>query len=280
MPPACEPRRSSRSSSPISIVTGCSSESSRARARRIDTSFSRLSCLRYCMNGGASRARRAGCLPVSPGCFPATAGSIRVRASSTGSFAWQRGVPALPSVSASTHCGTALPLISWSKKPISGSSKFCSKQRHTAHEHPVEARIYYPFHPRCGESVLILRQYAYRDAELVVIPQPDGSVAGIPAWMTHESAQHHQLRAEPRLSLDILRSLRAEVDALLSFLQSDLGTENASNGAQEPKHAAGPVRAEQAGRLAGPLKQRAAGSAGRSPAARDRDGAGKREGRR
>ena len=31
------------------------------------------------MNGGASRARRAGCLPVSPGCFPATAGSIRGR---------------------------------------------------------------------------------------------------------------------------------------------------------------------------------------------------------
>ena len=26
------------------------------------------------MNGGASRARRAGCLPVSPGCFPATRG--------------------------------------------------------------------------------------------------------------------------------------------------------------------------------------------------------------
>src|ERR1700748_90572 len=32
MPPACEPRRSYRSSSPISIVTGCSSASSRARA--------------------------------------------------------------------------------------------------------------------------------------------------------------------------------------------------------------------------------------------------------
>src|SRR5215831_1253564 len=84
MPPACEPRRSYRSSSPISIVTGCSSGSSRARARRIDTSFSRPSCLRYCMNGGASRTRRAGCLPVSPGCFPATAGSIGVRASCIG----------------------------------------------------------------------------------------------------------------------------------------------------------------------------------------------------
>src|SRR6516162_8115973 len=58
------------SSSPISIVTGWSSGSSRARARRIGTPFSRPSFLRYCMNGGASRARRARCLPLSPGCFP------------------------------------------------------------------------------------------------------------------------------------------------------------------------------------------------------------------
>ena len=40
--------------------------------------------------------------------------------------------------------------------------------------------------PGAARRVLILRQYAYRGAELVVIPQPDGSVACIPAWMTHE----------------------------------------------------------------------------------------------
>src|SRR6266478_3121779 len=67
------------------------------------------------------------------------------------------------------------------------SSSCPSKQRHTTRQHPIEGRIYYPFHPRCGETVLIARQYAYRGAELVVIPQPDGSVACIPAWMTHES---------------------------------------------------------------------------------------------
>ena len=166
-------------------------------------SFSRSTFSSCCANGGASRARRDGCLPLSPGCFLATAGSIRARASSTGSSAWQRGVPALPNVSAFTHCGTALPPISWSKKPISASSRFCSKPRHTARQHPIEGRIYYPFHPRCGESVVIVRQYAYRGTELVVIPQPDGSVACIPAWMTHESAAHHQLGAEPRLWVDI-----------------------------------------------------------------------------
>ena len=97
--------------------------------------------------------------------------------------------------------------------------------------------------------MLIARQYAYRGAELVVIPQPDGSVACIPAWMTHESAAHHQLRAEPRLSLDILRSLRAEIDALLGFLQSNSGMEKAKHEAQEREHSAGPVRAGRASRL-------------------------------
>ena len=85
-----------------------------------------LSC---CANGGASRARRDGCLPASPGCFPATAGSTSVRATFTGSFAWQRHALALPSVSVSIRCGTALPPISWSKRPISGSSRFCSDTR-------------------------------------------------------------------------------------------------------------------------------------------------------
>jgi hypothetical protein len=73
------------------------------------------------------------------------------------------------------------------------------------------------------------RQYAYRGTELVVIPQPDGSVACIPAWMTLESAAHHQLRAEPRFSLDRLRSVRSEISALLGLLQSDSRMEKARN---------------------------------------------------
>src|SRR5438874_3141798 len=158
--------------------------------------------------------------------------------------------------------GAVLPPTCWRAAPIFASSRSCSKQRHTAHQHPIEGRIYYPFHPRCGETVLIARQYAYRGAELVVIPQPDGSVACIPVWMTHESAAQHQLRAEPRLSLDILRSLRAEIDALLGFLQSDSGMENASNEAQECKHLAGPVRAGRASCPVSPLTEGTAGNAG------------------
>src|ERR1700736_284671 len=240
----------------------------------------RRSCSSCCGSGGAKASDAASCCPTA-GCFRGGALSSPSRpASSTARFMRQRKLPASRSASPRTRCATASPRICWSRMSISASSRFCSKQRHTAHQHRIEGRIFYPFHPRCGETVLIAKQYAYRGAELVVIPQPDGSVACIPAWMTHESAAHHQLRAEPRLSLDILRSLCAEIDALLGFLHSDSGLENANNEAQEHKHSAGPVRAGQASRLAGPLTEGTAGNAGRSPAARDRGGAGKRGGRR
>src|SRR5437879_10442416 len=70
MPPACGHRRPYRSNSPISTATEWSSGSNRARAKRIGMSFSRPTFSSYCANGGASRARRDGCLPVSPGLFP------------------------------------------------------------------------------------------------------------------------------------------------------------------------------------------------------------------
>src|SRR5258708_36204131 len=136
---------------------------------------------------------------------------------------------------------------------ISASFRLSSKQIHTAHQHAIEGRICYPFHPRCGESVLFARQYTYRGSELVVILQPDGSVACIPAWMTHESAARHQLRAEPRFSLDVLRSLRSEADALLHFLQSASSMGKAANEAHERQHSAGPVRPGRVACLRDPL---------------------------
>ena len=75
----------------------------------------------------------------------------------------------------------------------------------------------YPFHPRYGETVLVQRRFAYRGVDLVVIPQPDGSIACIPEWMTSEQAARFKLSIEPCFSLEILRSMRAEVDALLAL---------------------------------------------------------------
>jgi site-specific recombinase XerD len=45
------------------------------KGKKIAMSSSLRTFLSSCANGGASRARRDGCVPVSPGCFPATAGS-------------------------------------------------------------------------------------------------------------------------------------------------------------------------------------------------------------
>jgi integrase/recombinase XerD len=58
----------------IRVEQGKSLPPRRRGARRIGMSFSRPTFSSCCANGGASRARRDGCLPASPGCFPATAG--------------------------------------------------------------------------------------------------------------------------------------------------------------------------------------------------------------
>ena len=72
-------------------------------------------------------ARKKGWMsPGQPWLFPSYRGKHTIRASSTGSFAGQRDMPALPSASAFIRCGIALPRISWSRTPISGSSRFCS----------------------------------------------------------------------------------------------------------------------------------------------------------
>ena len=107
--------------------------------------------------------------------------------------------------------------------------QICSERRHTAHEHLVEGRIYYRFHPRCGETVLIKRQLEHRGVVLVVILQPDSSLACIPLWMTHEAAAQYTLSEKPHFSVDILRSLRAEINALLGFLSPKSKAEEADN---------------------------------------------------
>src|SRR3981081_844670 len=175
-----------------------------------------------------------------------------------------------------TRCATASRPTCSSAAPISESSRRSLELSHTAHEHPVEGRIYYRFHPRCGETVLIRRQLEYRGVEVVVILQPDSSLACIPAWMTHEAAAQYALSEKPRFSVDILRSLRVEIDALLGFLQSESKTEEADNDAPIQKPPTEPVRGRGAPRAVGGRTDGRSGSFGGSPAARDRDSASKR----
>ena len=64
--------------------------------------------------------------------------------------------------------------------------------------------------------------------------------------MTHELAAQHKVSIEPNLSLDVLRALRAEADALLRFLRSDSGIEEAKHDAQRHGPTARSVRSGRA----------------------------------
>src|SRR5258708_39671632 len=110
--------------------------------------------------------------------------------------------------------------------------------------------------------MLIIKQYAYRGANLVTIPQPDGSVACIPAWMTHESAAQHEVCVDPCLSLGVLRALRAAVDALLGSLRSDSGMEGAEHEAERRESTARPIRGGRVSDVADSRTEGAAGGSG------------------
>jgi hypothetical protein len=80
--------------------------------------------------------------------------------------------------------------------------------------------------------VQIRRRLERGGVEFVVVLQPDGSFASLPAWMTEPAASRFTIGDEPHFPLHILLAMRGEVDALLGFLLSESKTETAQNGAQ------------------------------------------------
>ena len=84
--------------------------------------------------------------------------------------------------------------------------------------------------------VQIRRRLESGGVEFVVVLQPDGSFASLPAWMTEPAASRFEIGDEPHFPLHILRSMRAEADALLGFLLSESKTETADHAAQIKKH--------------------------------------------
>jgi|SRR6476660_6741044 hypothetical protein len=121
----------------------------------------------------------------------------------------------------------------------------------------------------------IRRRLEAGGVEFVVLLQPDGSYACLPAWMTEPEASRFTIGVdEPHFPLDILRAMRAEVDALLGFLMSESGAETADHGAQIRTSPTKPVRRGDVARKSMPGSQgRTRGSRGTS-APRDRSDAG------
>src|SRR5262245_32534862 len=108
---------------------------------------------------------------------------------------------------------------------IPAPCKPTSERRHTAREQQAEAHVTYRFHPRFGETVGVRRRLERGGAAFLIVHQLDGTSACLPAWMTDEAASRFEIGVEPRFPLDVLRSLRNEVDALLGFLASESKTE-------------------------------------------------------
>src|SRR5271165_3153123 len=180
-----------------------------------------------------------------------------------------------PSACRRTLCGIASPPICSNRTSTSALSRCCSKWLHSAHEQPAEARISYRFHPRFGEVVQIRRRLETAGVEFVVVLQPDGSFACLPAWMTEPAASRFTIGVdEPHFPLDILRSMRAEVDALLGFLLSESGAETAHHGAQIRTSPTKPVRRGEAARKSMPGSQGRTRDSRGSSNPRDRSDAG------
>ena len=133
----------------------------------------------------------------------------------------------------------------------------------------------YRFHPRFGETVGVRRRLERGGAAFLVVHQLDGTFACLPAWMTDEAASRFEIGVEPRFPLDVLRSLRNEVDALLGFLASESKTERPENDAPIRESPAKPVRGRATVRRTACSSKERARDGHRGAAARDRGGAGK-----
>jgi hypothetical protein len=158
---------------------------------------------------------------------------------------------------------------------MSASSKCCSERRHTAREQQTEARITYRFHPRFGETVSVRRRLERGGAAFLVVHQLDDTFACLPAWMTDEAASRFQIGGEPRFPLDVLRSLRNEVDALLDFLATESKTERPENDAPIQDSPAKPVRGRATVRRTACSSKERTRDGHRGAAARDRSRVGK-----
>src|SRR6202163_4850753 len=169
--------------------------------------------------------------------------------------------------------GDRKPLRSIARLATCAPYNSSSDTRHTAREQPVEGRITYRFHPRFSETVVITRRLACSGVQFVVIRQPDSSLACLPVCMTQEAASHSEITDKPRFSVDILRSLRTEVDALLGFLLSESKTEEADNDAPIRKSPAEPFRGGHSTHRPGGRAKGQSGATGGGPVARDRNGA-------
>ena len=144
------------------------------------------------------------------------------------------------------------------------SWRLWSKQRHTARRPAFEVRIFYPFHPRRGETVVVVGLRRHAGAEHFTVRQPDGTLALLPAWMAAPELAACELVAQPRLSVEGLADLAAFVDAFMAPCRGDSAPCKGVDHAKSARQSEGPVRRGDAGARGRAADQADPGAAGPS----------------
>jgi hypothetical protein len=90
------------------------------------------------------------------------------------------------------------------------------KHSHTAHVSGT-AKIHYPHHPSCGQTVSLVRRCASFGTDLVQVELPRGDQLLVADWMLDEHGCYGMdVAAEPMLAIAALLELRELVDLHLS----------------------------------------------------------------
>jgi hypothetical protein len=104
--------------------------------------------------------------------------------------------------------------------------------------------ILYPFHPRAGQIVQVEHRKRFAGEDHLVVMQPDGTLALIPAWMSEDIARSATLTTNPRLAVARLVELRARIDALIASQGGALPPREGGDHATKAPLTTEPVRGE------------------------------------
>ena len=72
-------------------------------------------------------------------------------------------------------------------------------------------KIYYPFHPLCGQELKVLRKSNHKDGS-ILIAAPSVFNKQIPLWMTEHQAACYRISEKPEICLKALLSLIELID--------------------------------------------------------------------
>jgi hypothetical protein len=103
------------------------------------------------------------------------------------------------------------------------------KLPYNAHQHQLkEVKVYYPYHPRAGETICVVGVRNHRGVRCYVAAKSDGRCELIPQWMTHPDFADISILPTPCIEVKALHNLRLLVDSAIVSL-TDTGKSRRDN---------------------------------------------------